>query len=99
MQQLESSKLFSASLACQNMFLLRNKEGKGQSPGTAPCQVSSMKSGMPAVATVSWAQQGALYPLSWRQQGARKVNGERQPATKEGSREFEAKQSRNHFHR
>lgn len=35
-QQLESGKLFSASLACQNMFLLRYKEGKVQSPGTAP---------------------------------------------------------------
>lgn len=64
MQQLESSKLFSASLVCQNTFLLRYKEGKGQSPRRAPCQIHSRKHGMPAVATVSWAQQNAsnLYP-------------------------------------
>lgn len=87
MQQLESSKIFSASLACQNyVFLLRKKEGKGQSLGTAPCQVTSRKCGVPAAATLSWAQQGAPSSLSWRCHRAVMVIGEPQPTTMEGGK-------------
>lgn len=67
MQQLESSKLFSASLACQNMFLPRYKEGKGPRPGTAPWRGSFRKFGVPAAAALTWAQQGASHP--WQVKG------------------------------
>lgn len=81
------------------MFLLRYKEGKGQSLGTAPCQVTSRKCGVPAAATLSWGQQGVPSSLFWRWHGA---GGDWRTSTSHTKRRkgnLRQKSPRNHFHR